>query len=170
MGCGNCGNNDCKDSCARVVITKQGERGPAGNPGIQGERGFTGNQGTQGANGSNGTNATLPYNALCVGLITQSIAADPTVVTPTGGNTIGAIAWTRNSAGTYRGTLIGGFVGDILCFITQAPKISSSKVPSFIQMGKMTDDYVEIRVYDFDGVTLSDSRLEDASFKIERWT
>jgi hypothetical protein len=36
-------------------------------------------------------------------------------------------------------------------------------------MGKQTNDYVEIRVYDYDGVTLSDTRLTEASFRIETW-
>jgi hypothetical protein len=115
----------------------------------------------------------LPYNALYTGLISQagSDAVDaPTVSIPTGGNTIGSIVWTRFSAGTYRGTLVGGFTGTVMCYITQAPILASSVVSSFIQFGKITDDYIEIRVYDFDGSTLSDSRLTNASFKVERWT
>jgi len=172
MGCGNCGDNGCKGSCTRVVITKQGERGFTGPPGVQGEKGIQGPQGIQGpvgADGADGADATLPWSALCTGLITQSLVADPTVVIPTGGNTIGAIVWTHFAVGTYRGTLAGAFADTTICSIVQAPKFASSKVPSFIQFGRMTDDYVEIRVYDFDGITLTDNRLEDASFRIEIW-
>lgn len=52
MGC-NCGNKSCS-SCDRVVITKQGERGPMGPPGIQGPRGLQGERGINGADGAQG--------------------------------------------------------------------------------------------------------------------
>lgn len=51
MGCGNC---ECCKECTRVVITKQGERGPAGPPGVQGPRGIQGHQGNTGPAGQNG--------------------------------------------------------------------------------------------------------------------
>ena len=106
---------------------------------------------------------------LYTGLITQSGSDAPTVSIPSTGNTIGAIVWTRFSAGVYRGTLAGAFTNTIVCSITQAPILASSVVPCFLQMGKQTNDYVEIRVYDTDGVTLVDTRLTGASFKIETW-
>jgi hypothetical protein len=46
-------NCNCK-TCERVVITKQGERGPEGVPGIQGPRGFQGEQGPVGPQGEQG--------------------------------------------------------------------------------------------------------------------
>tara|TARA_R110001592_G_scaffold243219_7_gene504185 strand:+ start:6312 stop:7001 length:690 start_codon:yes stop_codon:yes gene_type:complete len=106
---------------------------------------------------------------LYTGLITQSVSDAPTVSIPSAGNTIGAIVWTRFSAGVYRGTLAGAFTNTTVCSITQAPILASSVVSCFLQMGKQTNDYVEIRVYDTDGVTLVDTRLTGASFKIETW-
>ena len=111
----------------------------------------------------------LPWSGLYTGLITQSGSDSPTVSIPSTGNTIGAIVWTRFSAGVYRGTLAGAFTNTIVCSITQAPILASSVVPCFLQMAKQTNDYVEIRVYDYDGVTLVDTRLTEASFKIERY-
>lgn len=51
MSCPNCGDNNCKKTCERVVITKQGERGYQGPPGPQGEPGITGPAGPQGVQG-----------------------------------------------------------------------------------------------------------------------
>lgn len=43
------------------------------------------------------------------GSISQVGTAAPTVINPTGGNTVGAIVWTRTDAGAFRATLAGAF-------------------------------------------------------------
>ena len=52
--CKKCGNNTCKNSCKRVVITKRGERGFQGPSGPQGERGLQGLKGDIGPQGPQG--------------------------------------------------------------------------------------------------------------------
>ena len=170
MGCINCGDNDCKDSCTRIVITKQGEKGPAGNPGIQGERGLTGNQGIQGANGANGTNgsdAVLPYDALYTGLISQTGVLAPTIGIPTTGNTLGAVVWTYQAPGVYVGTLAGAFTNGVICTLTQGSW--TFRDPAFLQCSRLTDDTVQIRVFDGATGVLTDGLLANANLKIERY-
>lgn len=56
------------------------------------------------------SSSSLGYKVYAA-LISQAGIADP-VVTVLGTNTIGAIVWTRTSAGLYFGTLAGAFVAN----------------------------------------------------------
>jgi len=58
MSCKNCGDKGC-NSCERVVINRQGERGPQGPPGIQGPRGNDGTPGSAGTPGENGLDGRI---------------------------------------------------------------------------------------------------------------
>lgn len=97
-------------------------------------------------------------------LLSQSSTSDPTA-TVLGGNQIGTIVWTRNSAGNYTGTLTGAFTSNKTWLICQKGDGGGSFVNALLSRasanavtldvrdnaGSVTDGYtnlsIEIRVY-----------------------
>jgi hypothetical protein len=70
--CVKCGEN-CGNTCERVVINRQGERGPQGPPGPQGPAGPQGQQGDQGLQGPAGADADAVYDSGWVQMNTYTV-------------------------------------------------------------------------------------------------
>ena len=109
--------------------------------------------------------ALQTYTTFLAGLITQSDTAVPAVATGTNGNTIGAIVWTRASAGSYTGTLVGAFTGVVVCSLVQGS--FATPLPGFMQISRWSDDTIEIRTYSNAAGVLADDLLSNANIRIE---
>jgi hypothetical protein len=79
----------------------------------------------------------LPTYTKYIALITQSSTADPTVIELE--NTIGPIVWTRNSTGTYIGTLAGVFTLD-KTYLTLSQVASNS----IALVARLSNDTIQI--------------------------
>lgn len=88
--------------------------------------------------------------------ITQSGTSNP-VVNILGVNEIGNIVWTRNSVGSYKGTLSGAFTnGKTWCGITLSS--FGSPAAGIVQFARLTNDVIGINTFTADGV-ISDGIL-----------
>jgi len=79
----------------------------------------------------------LPTYTKYIALISQSSTADPTVIELE--NTIGPIVWTRNSTGTYIGTLAGVFTLD-KTYLTLSQVASNS----IALVARLSNDTIQI--------------------------
>ena len=82
-------------------------------------------------------------------------------------NTIGAIEWTRISAGSYEGKLIGAFLDKDVPLFHTITGISQSGIITYITINKIDSDYIRLRTWLSDGSTNSDGILTDSFFEFK---
>ena len=90
----------------------------------------------------------LPTYTKYIALISQSSTADPTVIELE--NTIGPIVWTRNSTGTYIGTLAGVFTLD-KTYLTLSQVASNS----IALVARLSNDTIQILTTNLQNPTAS---------------
>jgi len=113
-----------------------------------------------GATGATGPSVDFrPYKVYSA-LISQSGTAAPTATVLE--NTIGAIVWTRTSAGTYSGTLTGAFTAS-KTFSQLTLSLTDPQVIGYTK--RNSGDVVAIRTYDPSTIG-RDSTLDNASLEI----
>ena len=116
--CNTC--NSCLDTAQITIPT--GATGPTGAAGTNGTDGTNGTNGIDGTNGTNGVDGVVPglgYTRY-VAILSQDDGAAP-VATVLGTNDIGAIVWSRSTAGYYGGTLVGAFPAATTWVVTGTP-------------------------------------------------
>ena len=94
----------------------------------------------------------------------QTGTADPT--TKIHQNTVGEIEWTRTSAGSYQGKLIGAFTGDVP-LVHSITGVSQSGIIRYITINKIDSDYVRLQTWLSDGSTNSDGVLNESFFEFK---
>ena len=103
-----------------------------------------------------------PYKVYTA-LLSQEVDQAPTAIVLE--NSIGSIAWTYLNSGTYRGTLVKGFVtGKTVFFASINPNdtnINNSSIEAFMS----SDDTITVVTADATGAK-ADSLLTNASFEI----
>jgi hypothetical protein len=93
---------------------------------------------------SNGTIGERIAPKIYTALLTQSGTGAPTA-TVLGTNEIGAIVWTRNSAGNYTGTLTGAFTADKTWLVVQKGDGSGSFVNSILSRASANALTLDVR-------------------------
>jgi hypothetical protein len=92
----------------------------------------------------------------------QTGSNDPT--TKIHQNTVGEIEWTRLSAGSYQGKLIGAFTGDVPYQIMMLGQGSGAPA-IWVSIERVDDD--DVRLKTRDGNTLQDGLLTDSFFEFK---
>ena len=157
MSCGNC-KEDCCKGCTRVVITKQGERGFGGPPGIQGEKGNQGAQGIQGPVGPSGTSGFTEYLAN----LSQTGVLPPS--TQETRNTLGTVGTTYFTVGQYRLTSAGLFTANkTTAFISAS---AQGATVNTIMIHWVSVSEIWVTTYDITGATYADTILNNTSVHI----